>query len=109
MSSKETFRYWKAMVHEMSNKEDVIAFARSVLLDTGLDVDIVNVKEEGVSIQAFKKLVMALFEAGYKEGLTQVQSLRGEKDRLEMEGRIMNKHQRTAAYISSKNLVNKKI
>ena len=63
----------------MSSRPDIKAFALSILQDEGLDPALVNFKDDMVGIGSFKKLVFAVYDAGYKDGLEENSTIRGKK------------------------------
>lgn len=107
MNMNRLKRITLAQNHDISSLADLKAFAREVLLESGFDIDIVNLKEDGVSIESFKKLCTALYDLGYKEGMEGKSIIRGKEKELEYQGRILTKHQRSARFFSDKNQINK--
>lgn len=104
---KEEEIYNLAYKHRMSSKADVATFARYLLQEEGYDPDIVNLKTDGVSIESFKKLVRALYLAGYKDGFNQNSHLYKEKKRLEKEGKVLTNHARSAKYFNNNEIYKK--
>ncbi len=100
-------RYKLAQVQDISSLSDIRAFAKNALLEDGVDIDIINVSEEGVKINSFKKLVKIIYDLGFREGVEQKSLIRGEKKRLEREGKIMTSHQRKARFMAEHNELNK--
>lgn len=93
---KQQLYYKFAQQGYIPSKDDLLSFARNVLLDMGVDIDIVNLKEDGITIESFSKFVKAIYLSGFENGLTKNNALKGEKIKLEREGKILNKHQRRA-------------
>lgn len=105
---KEKERYERAYSRRMSSVNDIKAFAREILLEEGYDPDIVNLKEDGISISSFKKLVDALYKAGYQDGIRENAELREQRKKLENQGKILTHHARRSKFFQEHNELNKK-
>lgn len=103
---KEQERYELRMRHQMSTRSAIRNIAKTVLLKEGIDITLVNIKEEGVSIEAFGKLVEQIYQAGYKDGLIQYRETQNESRDSEYLGSKLIGHARRAKTISKKSLIN---
>ncbi len=100
-------RYDLAYAGKISSHKDIVAFAKEILFDAGYDVGIVNIKEEGISVEAFTKLVRAVYDLGYREGYEGWDVAKGTQKRMLREGKALKAFGRTAKQVSEQNLLNK--
>jgi hypothetical protein len=77
---KEEERYLRAMENKIASQSDIKAFALDILLAEGIDPSIINLKDDGISIESFKKLINGLYLAGYKDGMERIKTAMPDKE-----------------------------
>jgi hypothetical protein len=93
-------------IQEKKPKNKAKELGREALLELGIDSRIVNLKEEGVSINQFNKVILKVykkaFEEGYQKGLIKYNS----EELTEQKAREMSRFKQTSKMMNQTNQVN---
>ena len=100
-------RYKRAHRMLMSSSDSIKQLGKEILLKEGIDITLVNLKEDGITIEAFGKLVRQIYEAGYMDGMAGWAESKDELRKKEKEGLALNKHQWFAKQIVADSQINK--
>ena len=102
-------RHEKAYNILMSSGDYIKALGKEILLKEGIDITAINIKEDGITIEAFSKLVRQIYEAGYVDGMAGWTQSKDELRKKEKEGRALTKHQWFAKQLAADSQQNKHI
>lgn len=107
--SEQPERYKKAYNGDISSRSAIKNIAKGILFKEGIDISLINIKEEGVSIEAFAKLVDQIYLAGYKDGFARWKESQHENYDIEKLGARLIGHASKAKTIAAQNQGNKNL
>ncbi len=94
-----------------SNKIDgskkIKALGIDILFSEGIDISLINIKEDGIAISSFKKLCTQIYDTGYRAGLDKHKVIGKIRQRMEKEGKYLQMHANIAKDFKEKSQINK--